>query len=520
MKTTILQLDLHDDVVSACDKMAWGKGERILLVWPLRGRILTRRLDLVLLKRRSAEMGAQLALLTHDGEIRAHARQLGIPVFRSLKKAQSVHWRVSRFFQRAYQPSLYSKPAPKSGVKGDAAPPELAAPPRHPLPPRPERPAGWPKKPASRVAVFLLGIMAILSMAAVLVPSARLDLSPQVETQELRLAIYADPEQEQVNLSGVVPARLVSVIVEGRDSEKSSGSMILPQEAAVGLARFTNLTDQKVSIPAGTIVRTPGANGIRFATTESGEAPSGPGQVVSLKIRAVVPGKSGNLPAGLLRAIEGQLGTQLSVSNPQATLGGSERSVTAPSPADRLRLTERLMASLHSTALDNLQGELADGELLLPSSLSLSHTLGQEYSPQTIQPSDWLFLDARLEFSALIVDEQDLHALAESVLDANLPDDFQPARATLAIENEGIPEFNLIAANEDLPAWTLRATRQMEARLPASEAVALVQGRTPLDAAERLASGLPLAHAPDIRLFPAWWPRLPFVTFRIQVLQH
>jgi len=99
MKTYIIQLQGHDDIVSARDKMGWAKGGRILLVWPERGDALNRRLDLTLLQRRSVELGAQLAIVSQDAEVRYHAPRLGIPVYKSLRKAQNEHWRVPRRFR-------------------------------------------------------------------------------------------------------------------------------------------------------------------------------------------------------------------------------------------------------------------------------------------------------------------------------------------------------------------------------------------------------------------------------------
>ena len=73
MKTQIIQLEAHDDIVSTRDKMGWSQTSRIVLVWPNKGKILDRRLDLVLLQRHSMLLGAQLALVTQEEEILFHA---------------------------------------------------------------------------------------------------------------------------------------------------------------------------------------------------------------------------------------------------------------------------------------------------------------------------------------------------------------------------------------------------------------------------------------------------------------
>jgi hypothetical protein len=59
MKTQIIYLDSYDDYASARDKLGWSQAPRIVLVWPARGKVLSRRLDLVLLQRYSADRGGQ-----------------------------------------------------------------------------------------------------------------------------------------------------------------------------------------------------------------------------------------------------------------------------------------------------------------------------------------------------------------------------------------------------------------------------------------------------------------------------
>ncbi len=86
MKTQILQLEAHDDVITVRDKLGWGQTGRVVLVWPKRKRsgtkvqLLTRRLDLVLLQRHAANLGLQIALVTSDPAVCTHARELYLPV--------------------------------------------------------------------------------------------------------------------------------------------------------------------------------------------------------------------------------------------------------------------------------------------------------------------------------------------------------------------------------------------------------------------------------------------------------
>jgi len=74
MKTQIIKLDSHDDVISIRDKMSWAKTERILLIFPRRLSLLMRNIDLLLLRRHAAELGAQLGIVARSNELRRLAQ--------------------------------------------------------------------------------------------------------------------------------------------------------------------------------------------------------------------------------------------------------------------------------------------------------------------------------------------------------------------------------------------------------------------------------------------------------------
>ena len=494
MKTHIIQLEPHDDVISTRDKMGWGKAGRILLVWPQltgsRPAPLNRRVDLALLQRHSQSLGAQLALVSRDPDVRWNAGQLGIPVFKSLKKAQSARWRASR---RAERPWEASGPRAERGA----------------LPPRPAPEP--PLSPLTRLLAFTIGVLALLAIAGVLLPEARVALQPETRLQEINIPVRADPALDKANLTGRVPAHTVRTIVEGRDQMPASGKAQTPDWPAAGQVTFTNLTDQEVAIPKGTVVQTLGHSTVRFAVERAGTAPAGPGETVSLPVRALDPGSVGNLPGGSLIAIEGSLGSRLTVNNPEPTRGGKDRVEPAPTGDDRAELSDRLHAALRQSALEELRSGLEAGDVLLASSLSIERTLESTYTPEQGVTGETLEMSLRIEYRSLVVSHEDLRALAYTVLDANLPSGYRPLPTSLKIENEA-------GAGESGEGWELRASRQIQAQIGEQQAVSLSLGLPPGRAAERLAGGLPLEGPPQIALAPAWWPRLPFVPFRIHIL--
>jgi hypothetical protein len=508
MKTHILQLEQHDDVVSACDKMEWAKTGRILLVWPERGRGLYKRLDLALLQRHSATLGAQLAFVSRNPDVLYYAPRLGIPVFKSLRKAQRSPWRVPRRFRKGEDETQQIE------RENHEPPVELRGPGGvRQLPPRPVI-GGRKLNPLARLIFFTFGVLALLSIAATLMPSAQLILTPIRQEQLILMEVSAEQDAREISLAGIVPAHWSSVIVEGRESLPVSGSIRLPDAAAIGHVLFTNLTDQPVDIPEGTVARGMEEGSLRFMVTQAGTIPGGAGESLTLPVRCLTPGSVGNLPAGSLVAIEGLLGTSLTVTNPQPTKYGSDRQEPAPTQADRERLSDRLRQALEITALEELRNNLGDDDLLFPSSLALTETLDEVYRPADTAPADLLELSLRLKYRALFVSGEDIQELAKDVLDANLPVGFSALAGTLQIEHLSPP----VLGADSIARWKLQTSRQIQAKLPEAQAIQLSMGLEPLRAVERLESVMPLASTPEIHLFPTWWPRLPILPFRITIL--
>jgi hypothetical protein len=160
--------------------------------------------------------------------------------------------------------------------------------------------------------------------------------------------------------------------------------------------------------------------------------------------------------------------------------------------------------------------QLGPDGALLPATLTLSQIAEEAFDPPEIQPADWLHLSLRLEFQALAVSGDDLRSLANRVLDANLPDGFQPVPDSLSLEPLSPP----VVGKDGLARWRLKAARNLRPQLAASQAVFLARGLPPALAEQRLSAGLPLVSPPQINLSPSWWPRLPLIPFRIEVINR
>ena len=503
MKTQIIQLEPHDDIISARDKMGWGQTSRILLIWPDSGRVLHRRLDLILLQRHTVSLGAQLAIVTRDPDVRFYASELAIPVFKDPHQAQDSSWRV----KNRRRPARHLRP-----YKSEHSQPDLNTLYEEAHPPTP----AWLSKPLTRLILFTIGVLAFLSIAAILLPSAIVTLNPKTDTQEITLKVQANPEIENINLSGELPARSAQVIVEGRSNLAAQGTIQIPDEYASGRVTFTNLSDTAILVPVDSVVRTLDNEPVRFLTTKAIEVPPGPGESISIPVQATKPGKDGNLPADSLVAIEGPLGLTLAASNALPTSGGKDRIAPAPTAEDREKLYQQMLDDLQLTAINELQEQLRQDDLIFTSTLSLTHVLEETYEPAEEVPSDLISLNLRVEFEALTVSSEDIEILLTNILDANLAEGTSPIPETLKYTFLGEP----VVGVDDISLWQIHATRTFKAHIPDTQAVNLTLGLSPTKAKQRLLDSLPINYPPQLVVTPDWWPRMPLLPFRVKVIQE
>jgi hypothetical protein len=495
MKTQIITLESHDDLISVRDRMSWAKTPRILLVWPKYEKVSLRQVDLKVLQRHAASLGAQLGLVSRIRRVRVDAEALHIPVFKSTGDAQRVAWPKPRRRKLKHRP-------PRKDLREK----------RDQLMVREE---AWRSYPGVRVLAFLAGVMAILVLVALFIPRARIILQPVSKMQSLVLPVVASPAVESVFITGSVPAREKHVIVEGSQTVAVTGEGVVPQSKAKGTAEFRNLTQQDVSIPAGTIVRN--REGVRFATTLDSEVDAGVGEMVELPIEAVEGGIAGNLDAETITAIEGRLGLSLSVTNPEATTGGRELPSVQASDADRERVKSMLMKTLEEEARQKFEAELAPGDLPFDQTMTVSQIISEEYDPPAGAAGTSLKLDLRLEYVSRYSAASDLAELASLALNASLPTGFHAADSEAVTVK---PESNPTLEEDGSAKWNMRAERRIVQEIDPARVTQMVQGFGAWNVKSKLEENLPLEAAPEVQLTPSWWPWMPIVPFRISVVMQ
>ena len=498
MKTQIIQLHINDDHISVRDKMSWSQTGRILLVWPGKGQVLHRRLDLILMKRQANRMGAQLAFVTHDSEVRSIADQIGIPVFDNLRHAQKSHWRFDK--------------REKTDLHPVSTHPNLEDMHNLLLP----QSQGWLEHPATRIIGFGVSVLALFILGIYILPGATIYLTPQSKIQSMTLSLTADASLTDINLStGSLPAYNMEVIVEGSENAPVSGSVTIPDKVAISGLRFTNISDREITIPPGTVVTTLGSDPIRFITSLQGEVAVKPGESAVLTARSIEPGTSGNLPQNSLVAIEGELGPDLTVTNPYATHGGTDGSVPSPTNQDIRILREHLIEILEKAALVDLQAMIPTDDTLITPTLKIIEIIYETTTPAVGEPGNQLSQSMRMRFQAQVVAGKELRNLVTPILDSNTPTGYSPIITTMVLERLTLPTIG-----EDGNAhWSLRAQRKLQADIVNNQAIHLINGLSVPESIDRLNRSLPLDTEAQIMLAPEWWPRLPLLPMRIQIIQ-
>jgi len=494
MKTQLIPLESHDDLISVRDRMSWAKTPRILLVWPKSERIALRPLDFKVLQRHAAALGAQLGLVTRHRSIRREAQAQGIPVFNSTGQAQRVPWPEHDLHKKRY------RRRPRQNLR------EVRKQVR-------DRNDAWRSHPVVRIGFFTVGVLAVLVLASLFVPRAQVIVTPETIDQSVTLPILADPSLNSVFITGSIPSRELQVVVAGEAQADATGRVPVPVSRAEGLVTFRNLTEEPVTIPAGTVLTSTGLPGVRFVTVGTGELDAGLEATLNLPVEAESPGADGNVDAGAIQAIEGNLGLLVTVTNEEPTRGGRNRLAKAPTERDHTRLREDLLTDLEAQALSDLEALLAQDDQLFSDTLYLEDILEETYDPPLRRPGSNVKLSMRVTFTAWYASGDDLTELASTVLNASKPEGYVAANEPLSFEalNEQRTD------SQGVTHWVMRVSRELIRQVDKGQIAPLVQGRSMAVAQAQLNEALDTPTPPEIRLSPEWWPWMPLIPFNITV---
>jgi len=497
VKTQIIQLEAHDDTISVRDKMDWSQTPRVLLVWPERGKVLRNRLDLILLERYCSSNGSQLALLTHDPEVTFQAREAGIPVFQSRTTAQLQPWRKS--FREFKRRDLGNKTVETKDI-------DLFSSEHKPL--QKDLP------PWTRISIFIAAVLAVLAIAGMLLPSASITIDNEIDQKSLIIPIRAIIGEDQVQISGQVPVRELSITVEDNQSLPASGTTAIPFGYAEGEVVFTNLGEEAITIPENTILSTDSGNPVQFLTSDFRKLPAGVGESITVQVTAMYPGKSGNILSNQITTISTSLEAEVVVSNPLPITGGTDIFIPAPTSSDRRHLSRNLSFSLKDLAGEEIGNLLTQKDVLLTPNLSDFEIIEEIFTPEEGAPGAVLQVEQKVQFMVLYASGDDLLSLATNLVIAQYQGDtFEPLLESITISQLSSP----VAGTTQSYSWKMEVTWNERKVMDQNEIIQTVLGKKPAEAMIYLQESLNLNHPPRIELYPNWWLRIPALPFRINI---
>jgi len=325
------------------------------------------------------------------------------------------------------------------------------------------------------------------------------------------LPVVATDAVDTVFITGNVPARELILMLDGTQTVPVTGEGVVPQSKATGFVEFRNLTQQSMTVPAGTVLN---AGEVRFLTTQDILVDGGVGKRIDAPVQAIEGGLAGNVEAETITTIEGRLGLSLSVSNPEPTSGGRELASLQASDADRERAKELLLEIFDGEAREKFLNEIHPGDLLFENTISLSQIVSEEYEPPAGAAGTTVTLTMQVEFSARYVSGSDLAELGSLALNASLPSGFVPAAGAVTVK----PVTTPVLQEDGSVHWTMRAERKIVQTIDPARVSSLILGSGRRAAQDRLDESLPLASSPVISMSPSWWPWVPLLPFRIEVV--
>lgn len=502
MATQIIYLDEDDDIVSIRDRLDWVREQRIVLVLPDHGDLLTEYLQLTLLRRHVDDLRLEVGLVTTDSRVSSQAKDLAFPIFRTARDSQRSKrewWRGRRRQDHIGRP-VQLEPEDRREIEQR----------------KKERPT-WQRWSLRYLAiiVYILTLAFLFLSAVYAVPGATITFRPKILPVQVTRQIVANPQLETVNFSGSsVPGRVLRSTQEWQAEVETTGIIEVPDTPARGSVVFVNQIDRTVTVPAGTRVSTSAGKRIVYQTMETVEVPGDPGASAEVEVVAIDPGLGGNVESNLVNRIEGSLSLQLRVRNLVPIEGGTIRQEPAVSDMDVERLNAQVLDQIKSLALNEMESMLNEDEFLAADSLRVVHMIHETYTHFPGEKTDRLAVDMRTALETTAVNETQAVELVYDQLVASVtsgyelvPDSLEfRSGNVLGVDGDGRVTFEMIGEG------------QLAASLGIESEIGRIAGQEKGDAQAYLFENLPLQDYPSIHTWPGWFNRIPYLPVRIQTV--
>ena len=496
MKTTILHVEAYDDLQSIRDRISWCKSQRILLILPRRYRDLAERLDLQLIDRAARQQGSQLGIVTKDRLVRNNAKSLGINVFRTISSAEMEYW-----IDEGLRPIA-------GGIRGK----DVILAEKRQLPVASELMVGTK---IFRKYVLITALVFFVLLLLFVFPSAIVVLYPETVNQVVSLEIRASTSTGQSNINGLIPAMKETYTLNASRTGKSSGSVKVGKDKSRGEVRVVNLTGEDFELPVGTIFLTSGSSVQRFITDKEFSIPVDAEGVI-IPVEAILAGVDGNVASGEINLVEGVNGSFLEVINENEFTGGSSLTLPAPTAYDYNQLRELILRDLADDIYSMNDPKELSGLLPVVESLELEELVEERMSNPIGEASDTATLEVTARFGMLFYDPAEVSKVATQVLDLSIGSNQRPVGSEIGLTQIGDVQLN--SASE--ATWQVNANRLIVQDYPRREILQLIKGMSRNKATAMLNAEIPHYRSAEVMPFAKWWPYLPILASRIQLVER
>jgi Baseplate J-like protein len=380
MATNPIYVETEEEIPELVERLRRYHGEDTMLVLPVRSRIGQSRFNFQLLRNYAARLGKRVTVVCDDPAVQRMASETGFPVFgavgpegEGIPSEPEVAQPLRRWWQR-------KEPVATTHV-GVGAPRKLLTKTATEL--RPGRFLLY----VTAVTLIVVGIFG----GVVFVPSASVTLVAQAQPfAQKDVEIQAQPGKPPIKV------RTISSSRSNSQGFKVTGSINVPLAPATGQVVYTNdfpkpkcpginCGSPGIVVPYGQ--RLMNTNQLEFAQSSKNTVVPWQG-TATVTVIAVQPGTVGNVGDRTITTIENNPYDKLTVTNPQATGGGTDPSSTPQmTVADFDAARAQLEQSLHQQIAQTLAAATQQGEKLSETLIFGAPQFTTDHQPNDKVPS-------------------------------------------------------------------------------------------------------------------------------------
>ena len=504
MGIEVIRVGRNDSLASIAHLLESATEQSVLIHVPFgNGHILGEQVDMARLKQAASDRGINVGIVSVDGRARNAAAVMRLPNYSTIMGGRLRHGRARPWWmpeERRVGERTHISEADKKAVNRRIAP-------------KPR----WLTYSYRYLVIFsfLIILAGLLVTVLYVIPRATIVLKPEIRAIEVTQQIVADPRFDESEASGAtVPGRLLVFADTWRTSVEPTGVRNVPALPARGLVTFVNRVPSAATIPAGTRVSTSSGQRVTFQTMQTIELPARIGAEADVEVVALNPGPSGNLPPDRINRIDGTLSAQLNVRNLFELSGGADRSVKAVSRDDMDRLRDHVVETLFAQAIAEMRSELTNGELLAEESLRMVAIYEENFSHFVNEETDELTFEMRAELHGTAVNAELAIDLIDEQIVSAVPDGYRLLDDTV---NTTLGELQGVDAQGRV-SLLMNGYALVAAEIRVGDGLERIEGQSVELASYYFEENLPLREEPEVRVWPARFDRMPYLSSRMRTV--